>query len=519
MNWPHWTVLPVVLPLLAAALILIGARANLGLARLISLASTLALGAIALLLLAKANGGAVEAYLLGNWRAPFGIALALDRLAALMLMLTAVVALGSLIYSLDDDDSRGPHFHALFQLQLMGLNGAFLTADLFNLFVFFEVLLAASYGLLLHGGGVARMKAAFHYVSFNLVGSALFLIAVAALYGLCGTLNMADLALKVAAAPADKGTLIRAAALLLLVVFCVKAALLPLYFWLPDTYGAASAPVAALFAVMTKVGVYAIARVGTLIFGADAGVATQVASPWLPWLALATIALAGAGALAARRLRVLVAYIVILSAGTLLLGLGVADAASIEAAIFYLVPSTLVVAGLFLVVDRVAAARGEAADRIDLAPFNGGRVGLGATFFVLAMAAASLPPFAGFVAKAMLLGAVAPTPFFAASWLVVLGAGLALIIALARAGSLVFWKAPAGLYAIPSWVLVEPAQRLGIAIFTAALIAVSVGAGPLADYSRATAQQLLARDGYIGAVLGATPVAPAWQPRTGMEKP
>lgn len=517
MNWPHWIVLPVVLPLLAAALILVTARSRLGLARLISLTSTVALGVIAVLLMFKAQGGGVEAYLLGNWRAPFGIALALDRLAALMLVLTAVVALGSLVYALAGDDTRGPHFHALFQLQLMGLNGAFLTADLFNLFVFFEVLLAASYGLLMHGGGAARMKAAFHYVSFNLAGSALFLIAVASLYGLAGTLNMADLALKVAAAPADNGTLIRASALLLLVVFSVKAALLPLYFWLPDTYGAATAPVAALFAVMTKVGVYAIARVGTLIFGADAGVATHVASPWLAWLALATIALAGAGALAARRLRVLVAYIVVLSAGTLLLGLGLATGAALEAALFYLVPSTLVVAGLFLVVDRVAAARGEAGDAIDLAPIHCSRSGLGSVFFLLAMAAASLPPFAGFIAKAMLLGAAAATPFWVATWLVVLCAGLALIIALARAGSLVFWKAPAGLYQIPSRLLLDPAQRGGIGLFTLALVAVSLGAGPLADYARATAQQLLAREAYIEAVLGGTPVPPAWPTRTGME--
>lgn len=518
MMGSHAIVLPVVLPLATAALIIAASRAPLGVARALSFASTLATALIALFLLDSAAGGTVSTYLLGNWKAPFGIVLVLDRLSALMLLLTAVVAIGSLVYASADDDRRGPHFHALFQLQLMGLNGAFLTGDLFNLFVFFEVLLAASYGLLMHGGGRARLGAAFHYVSFNLAGSALFLIAVAALYGLTGTLNMADLALRVAQAPAENGTLIRAAALLLLVVFAVKAALLPLYFWLPDTYGAATASVAALFAVMTKVGVYAVARMGTLVFGAEAGVASNVASPWLPALAVATIALAGAGALAATRLRVLVAYTVVLSAGTLLLGLGLATEAAIEAALFYLVPSTLVVAGLFLVVDRIAAARGEAGDELELAPLNGGRIGLGATYFVLAMAAASLPPFAGFVAKAMLLSAAEPTPFFAWSWVVVLGAGLAVIIALARAGSLVFWKAPDGLYELPARLLAGGAQRFGIAWFTFALVAVSLGAGPLADYARATAEQLLARGPYIEAVFSAEPVPPAWTPRTGMEK-
>ncbi len=250
----------------------------------------------------------------------------------------------------------------------MGLNGAFLTADLFNLFVFFEVLLIASYGLLLHGGGAARLKAAIHYVGFNLAGSALFLVAVALLYGITGTLNMADLAQRVAALGPDQAALVRAAALLLIVVFGVKAALLPLYFWLPDTYRAASAPVAALFAIMTKVGVYCVARVTTLIFGDDAGVATDVADPWLPWLAIGTLALAALGTLAAVRLRTLVSYLVIASAGTLLLAIGLGSAATLSAALFYLVNSTLVAAALFLLVDSIASGRGEADDAMIPAP-------------------------------------------------------------------------------------------------------------------------------------------------------
>ena len=492
-------------------------------ARLVSLASALALAAVALLLLAQAQAGGVQAYLVGNWRAPFGIALVLDRLAAFMLLLTAGVALGALVFALGDDDGRGAHFHALFQLQLMGLNGAFLTGDLFNLFVFFEVLLAASYGLLLHGGGRGRLSAAFHYVTFNLAGSALFLVAVAMLYGLTGTLNMADLAQRVAAAPPENAALIRSAALMLLVVFGVKAALLPLYFWLPDTYGTASAPVAALFAVMTKVGVYAIARVATLIFGAAGGVAANVAEPWLAWLALATLLLGGAGALAARRLRVLVAYVVVASAGTLLVGLGLATEASVAASLFYLAPSTLVVAGLFLAVARVAAARGEAADLLQSAPFGAGRAGLGALFFLLACAAASLPPFAGFMAKASLLGAAVAAPLAAATWAVLLVSALALVIALARAGATVFWEtpAPATVPAAPrqppAAARTGPAQRAGIALMVAGVLGMTVFAGPLSGYARATSAQLFERRGYIDAVLGAQPAPPAWTPRTGME--
>jgi multicomponent K+:H+ antiporter subunit D len=197
--------------------------------------------------LGRAADGGVTAYLLSNWQAPFGIVLAVDRLAALMLTLTAVLALASLLAAAPRWHRRGAHFHPLFQMQVMGLNGAFLTADLFNLFVFFEVLLIASYGLLLHGGGRRRLHASLHYVTLNLVGSALFLLGVSLLYGVTGTLNMADLAVKVAQAPEADVGLLHAAGLLLLVVFGLKAAVLPLGLWLPTTYSAASAPVAALF--------------------------------------------------------------------------------------------------------------------------------------------------------------------------------------------------------------------------------------------------------------------------------
>jgi multicomponent K+:H+ antiporter subunit D len=344
----HWVVAPIVLPLAAGALCALpGTRAPRTTA-VLCLAATLALGAIAVLLAMQSAGGQVQPYLLGNWPAAFAVALALDRLAALMLLLTAAVALLSLLYALGGEQHRGAHFHALFQFQLMGLNGAFLTADLFNLFVFFEVLLAASYGLMLHGHGAGqreRLKATVHYVIFNLAGSALFLIAASLLYGLTGTLNMASLAIRLAELPAESAALAQAAALLLLVVFAVKAALLPLYFWLPDAYASATAPVAALFALLTKVGVYAIARTTTLLFGAAGGGATaRVFTPMLPALALATLLLAAVGVLATRSLRGLIAYLVVGSAGTLLLCIGLATRQSVGAGLFYLVDSTLAAA-------------------------------------------------------------------------------------------------------------------------------------------------------------------------------
>ena len=515
----HLLVAPVVLPLLAGALCaLLGARAP-RVAAALSLIATVGLFVVATALVRQADDGNVQAYLLGNWPAAFGIALALDRLAALMLLLTAIVALLSLLYALAGDDRRGAHFHALFQFQLMGLNGAFLTADLFNLFVFFEVLLCASYGLMLHGRGPGqreRLKATVHYVIFNLTGSALFLVAVSLLYGLTGTLNMASLAIRLAELPADSAALAQAAALLLLVVFAVKAALLPLYFWLPDAYASATAPVAALFAIMTKVGVYAIARTTTLMFGPEFGGATAlVFTPVLPMLALATLVLAAIGAFAARRLRGLIAYLVVASAGTLLLCLGLATRDSLAAGLFYLVNSTIVAATWFLIADRVAAARtgGDALlQPAALAPRSWAP--LGAAFLVAAVAVAGMPPLAGFFGKAWLLKAAGDTPW--ATWVValVLGSSLVIVVALARAGSSLFWKPGAAAPAAPAGT--HALHTVAIALGLALVIATSVLARPLSVFAEQAANQLVAPGSYVAAVLGADPVPPAHDVRREM---
>ena len=515
----HWIILPVVLPLLAGGALVLVERVRPALVRELSLAAVLLQAAVAVYLFAQAADGMVGAYLLGNWPAPFGIALALDRLSALMLVLTAAVALACVIYARGGDEARSPHFHALFQFQLMGVNGAFLTGDIFNLFVFFEVLLIASYGLLLHGGGAARLRASVHYVTFNLAGSALFLIAVAMLFGVTGTLNMADLAVRVAALGPGDAVMVRSAALLLLVVFCVKAALLPLYFWLPDAYGSATAPVAALFAIMTKVGVYAIARMYTLVFGADGGVAADVAQPWLPLFALGTLALAAVGALAANRMRTLAAYIVIASAGTLLLAIGLGATAGVAAAIFYMVNSTLVAAALFLLTDRIARMRGELRDRLRPAPLpERGWASSGALYALVAIAAAGVPPLAGFLGKGFVLDAARASPMTGLAWTVILFSSLGILVAMARAGTTLFWAgqgeaSPAAEPAPPA-----PGHRIGLAWLLLLVIANAAFAGPLAQFAQATALQLAERRPYVTAVLGARPVAPLWNPRQGSTK-
>lgn len=247
---PHLMLAPIMLPMLTAALMLFLREERQRLKLGMNILSTTISLVIVVMLLGWTNqaGSAVtmSVYMPGNWPAPFGIALALDRLTALMLLVTYVVALAALVFSAARWHKAGVHFHPLFQLQLMGLSGAFITADLFNLFVFFEIMLAASYGLLLHGSGSTRIQAGLHYIAINLAASSLFLIGVSMLYGITGTLNMADLARAIPQVQdADRG-LLHAAAGVLGTAFLIKAALWPLNFWLVPGYSAATAPVGAL---------------------------------------------------------------------------------------------------------------------------------------------------------------------------------------------------------------------------------------------------------------------------------
>jgi len=436
----HALILPILLPMFVGSLLLFGARLGMPVKRWLSLSATGLLVPLSFWLMLQADQGDLQVYALGNWQPPFGIILVLDRLSALMLVVTSVLAFFAALYAVRGDDERGPNFHALFQFQLMGINGAFLTGDLFNLFVFFEILLIASYSLLVHGGGRERVSAGLHYVVLNLIGSAFFLLAVGVLYGITGTLNMADLAVRVAAAGPDQAPLLGAAGMLLLVVFGLKAAFLPLYFWLPKAYAAASAPVAALFAVMTKVGLYAILRVYTLIFGDEAGTLANMVDAWLWPLALLTVVLGVVGALAANSLHRLLAYLMVVSIGTLLAGIALGTPESLSAALYYLVHSTWISGGLFLLADLIARQRGVKSAELVQGPALQNPHLLGALFFMGAIAVAGLPPLSGFIGKLLLLHSVEPGLQAALLWPVVLGGGLFSLIALSRAGSTLFWR-------------------------------------------------------------------------------
>ena len=505
----HWLILPIVLPAMLAAFMVLAARYHLLIQRVLSVTGTLGLLALALGLFWQASDGTVGLYQLGNWAAPFGIVLVADRLSTLMVLLTCVLAVPVLLYAIGSGwDNRGRHFHPLFQFQLMGILGAFLTGDAFNLFVFFEVLLIASYGLMIHAGGQRRLRAGTQYVLYNLLGSTLFLFALGTIYAETGTLNMADLAMRVATLDAGDGAGIRVAAVLLLLVFAVKAAILPLHFWLPASYSEAPAPVAALFAIMTKVGAYCIIRFYTLVFPPDLEITQGLFDVWLMPAALLTVALGMAGVLGAKRADRMVAFSVIGSMGMLLAAVSVFTPAGISAALYYAIHSTFAAAALFLLIDVIRSRRGAAEmSFVDAPPLAGGALVAG-MFFVAAIAMTGLPPLSGFLGKLLILDAARSADLMWWVWGVILVGSLIAVVGFSRAGSQIFWKAhqstpePAEGDEVP--VVAEGQGVLpmvAIGGLLALLVALTVAAGPMTRVLNATAAQLFNPERYLAVVL------------------
>ncbi|MCX8146035.1 MAG: monovalent cation/H+ antiporter subunit D [Azovibrio sp.] len=522
----HLILVPVLLPLLTGAALILVNETRHGLKFGIDLGATLLLLATALTLFWRADQelwpGPMGVYLAANWMAPFGIALVADRLAALMLVLSAVLALAALIFAWQGWSRIGVHFHSLFLFLQMGINGAFLPHDLFNLFVFLEVMLAASYGLVLHGYNVTRMRASLQYIAINLVASLLFLIGIALIYASTGTLNMADLAPRVAALDPADHPLLQTGALILALAFLTKAAMWPLGFWLPSTYAAASPPVAAMLVLMTKVGIYAIIRVWPLAFGA--GPLAGFALDALFWGGLATLLFGSIGMLASQEAGRMAGYGAIISSGMLLASIGASQTALIGIGLYYLIGSTLACAAFLLLAGLIERIRTPGAALIALTmeafaieekPEEPVGVGipaalafLGLAFAGCALVITGLPPLAGFIAKFGILhtllqeSAGVPWP----TWLfmsLILISGLAGSIALMRFGVRTFWTS--GHLQPPK---LQASEALPIAFLLGLCVTMTILASPLFAFLERASHDLTQPNTYVDRVL-ARPALPS----------
>jgi multicomponent K+:H+ antiporter subunit D len=535
MQLPHLLVVPVVLPLVTAAVLVLLGEKRRRVRTLINVGATLAGLFVATAILLQVDRGdlpaAIGVYLGSNWEAPFGIVLVADRLSALMLVLVGVVSLCAALYAEAAWERAGVYFHPLFQIQLMGLNGAFLTGDLFNLFVFFEVMLAASYGLHLHGSGWPRVNSGLHYIAVNLLASSLFLIGLAILYGVMGTLSMADIAAKLSVVPETDRGLLHAGAAILAAAFLIKAGTWPLNAWLVPAYAATSAPVAALFALMTKVGVYVLMRLWTLLFS-DGSPSLHFGAPILLYGGLATLAFGAIGLMSTMRLSRIAGFSIAVSSGTLLaaLGMGVADVTS--AALFYVLSATPAVSALFLLVELVGRIGADGQPQVGDAdveldedtnlddeevPLVGRALPvsvalLGLAFVCCVLLVAGLPPLSGFIAKLSLLRSVlsieqdaivspAQAPAVWGMVGLLLLSSLVATVSLSRAGIRHFWSTGGRLTA--QIKNVEAVSVLGL-IFSCVLL--TVFAEPVLRYTGAAAVALHSPRAYVDAVLSTKPV-------------
>jgi len=458
--------------------------------------------------LINSSQGQINVYTLSEWAAPFGIVLVLDQLSALMLVLTYTLALPIVWYASKEWDIRGRYFHAMVHFLLMGLSGAFLTGDLFNLFVFFEILLMASYVLLLHGQGKARFQLGVHYVAINLLASAMFLIGLGMIYGSVGSLNMADVARLMPTLAGDEHKLAVAGGLMLFVVFGIKAAMLPVGLWLPKTYAVATTPVAALFTIMTKVGIYAIIRVNGTVF--DDEYSHQILMNCLLVIGVITSLYGAFGAIGTERLRRFVGFMVLSSVGTILIAIAMNSTQAWAGALYYMVHSTLIGAAFYILSGWITSQRGEFKDHFKIAPQMKQNTLVAIVYFIIALMMAGLPPFSGFFGKVFILQASGQSEHQMLIIFTVLLVSLLSILAFTRVGFILFWRSSkpeqdenseefSKYEALPSKA---PARNdRVIYLLLLSLTAYVVFAAPIYQYNYQTAAQIKTNSIYEAALL------------------
>jgi multicomponent Na+:H+ antiporter subunit D len=509
--------LVVLIPLLGAAVALITGRRPRAQATVTVIALSATLVDAALVLGAVDAGGTIVVEV-GGWAAPWGIALVVDRLSALMVLVSAAVLLAVLVYTIGqgladgDDETPVSIYNPTYLVMAAGVFVAFIAGDLFNLYVGFEILLAASYVLLTLGGTRARIRAGITYIVVSLLSSLLFLASIAMIYGAVGTVNIAQIAQRMHQVPPDVQMIIQ---VMLLIAFGIKAAVFPLSFWLPDSYPTAPAPVTAVFAgLLTKVGVYAILRTETVIFPDDA------LSGVLMIVALLTLVIGVLGAVAQADIKRMLSFTLLSHIGYMIFGIALGTVAGVAAAIYYIIHHILVQTTLFLATGLVERIGGNTsinrlAGLLKLSPV------VGVLFFIPALNLGGIPPFSGFIGKLGLFiaGAELGTPL--AYILIAAGAvtSLLTLYALMRAWNMAFWRssdeakddsssvtehlaeAPGGVQTITKRSVPKLMTRATAAMVLLSL-ALTFFAGPLFAISTRAAQDVVGSDAYVHAVLG-----------------
>ena len=515
MDFLPFVPLAVLLPLFGAAFAFAFYR-NQSTQKAITIGSLVVTLLLEIVLLTEVWAGGTFAVNLAGWPAPFGISLVVDRFAALMLVVSSIITLAVLLYAVgqgaaEEREDTGPVsiFYPTYLILVAGVSNAFLAGDLFNLYVGFEIFLTASYVLLTLGGGEARIRAGVTYVVVSILSSMLFLITIGLIYAATGTVNLADIALRVA--DLDPGVQLMLH-VLLLVAFGIKAAVFPLAFWLPDSYPTAPAPVTAVFAgLLTKVGIYAIVRTETLLFPGD-----QISTA-LMIVAGLTMIVGILGALVQSDIKRMLSFTLISHIGYLVFGLALGSVIGMAATIYYVVHHITIQTTLFLVTGLIERRAGTAnVDRLGglakISPL------LGLLFFIPAMNLASIPPFSGFVGKlGMMQAGIAENTWI--TWTLVIASvvtSLLTLLAVARIWSRGFWRRAEEVESVEPILqqktlahtraankrLLPAAMVAPTALLTGMTLAFTVLAGPLMDFSRAAAQDMYERTPYLEAVLG-----------------
>ena len=496
-------ILPILIPLTTAAFCLLLWRHRTA-QRLLGALGSAAHLLVALLLLWTVRQDGILATQVGNWPAPFGITLVADLFSAIMTVLGALMGFTVVIYSLTsmDSDRESFGYYTFFHLLLMGVSGVFLTGDLFNLYVWFEVMLMSSFILLALGGERHQLEGAIKYVTLNLVSSALFLTALGILYGMLGTLNMADLSRQIS--DGMHAGVVSTLSMLFLVAFGIKSALFPLFFWLPASYHTPPVAVSAIFAgLLTKVGVYTLVRVFTLLFSQDIAYTHNIILV-ISGLTMVTGVL---GAMAQNEFRRILSFHIISQVGYMVLGLGLFTPLALAGSIFYIMHHIIVKTNLFLVSGVARRLQGS----YQLAQLGGlyqTAPALTAIFMISAFSLAGIPPLSGFWAKLILVKAsLDMTGYIIAA--TALGVGLLTLFSMAKIWAAAFWGDPPQTTADSAeqpWKTFSRSEKIALympmILLGALTLTIGLMSQPFFDLATKAAEQLLNPAGYIDVVLG-----------------